>query len=235
LPIIEGEVFVDRSTQETIRHVLLFSFLKQVGLVVTRILIAILISRVYEGRRHPTLVLLSNRPEQVSVSRVRAWSDKGGEEQNICEEESPSCRFSPLPVRPATRRNPDPEVQESSSCSQLFSDFPSADWPILFTKLGVPPGKNYDWSSGMMAIESPVLAVFSHADAVRTARAAAFIRLLDAAKKRRRVRWTWNLHCRTRDFWRPLSISASLDRRINRVGILMVVEPAQTLNTRRRQ
>jgi hypothetical protein len=35
----------------------------------------------------------------------------------------------------------------------------------------------------MMAIESPVLAVFSHADAVRTARAAEFIRLLDAAKK----------------------------------------------------
>lgn len=54
-------------------------------------------------------------------------------------------------------------------------------------------------------------------------------------KKRRRLRWTWNLHCRARDFWRPLSISASLDRRINRVGILMAVEPAQTLNTRRRQ
>jgi hypothetical protein len=69
---------------------------------------------------------------------------------------SPSCRFSPLPVRRATQENPDPEVQESYSCSQLCFNVPRADWPILFTKLGEPPGKNYDWSSGVMAIKSPV-------------------------------------------------------------------------------
>jgi hypothetical protein len=86
-----------------------------------------------------------------------------------------------------------------------------------------------------MAIKSPVLAVFGRADAVRTARALECIRLLDGGKKGRRLRWTSNLHYRAGDFWRPLSISAFLDRRINRVGILMAVEPAQTLNTRRGQ
>jgi hypothetical protein len=148
---------------------------------------------------------------------------------------SPSCRFSPLPVRRATQGNPDPEVQESYSCSQLCSDVPRADWPISSPSWATPRGRT---TTGRAASwqSNPRCRLYSgHADAVRTARAVEFIRLPDGGKKACRLRWTWNLHCPAGDFWRPLSISRFLDRRNNRVGILMTVEPAQTLRMRRGQ
>jgi pimeloyl-ACP methyl ester carboxylesterase len=58
-----------------------------------------------------------------------------------------------------------------------------ADWPVLFTKLGVLLRQDYDWSPEVSAIKAPTLLVFGDADAVRPAHAVEFFELLGGGKK----------------------------------------------------
>ncbi len=58
-----------------------------------------------------------------------------------------------------------------------------ADWPVLFTKLGDMPKKDYDWSKEVAAMKAPTLLVYGDADAVRTAHAVEFFELLGGGKK----------------------------------------------------
>jgi len=57
------------------------------------------------------------------------------------------------------------------------------DWGVLFKKLSELLRKDYDWSTEVSGIKSPVLLVVGDADAVRTAHAVEFFELLGGGKK----------------------------------------------------
>ena len=80
-----------------------------------------------------------------------------------------------------------PEAAEPMKQTPMYQLYASVapkpeDWPVLLTKLGQMLGRDYDWSEGVEAMQTPTLLVVGDADSVRTAHAVRFFELLGGGK-----------------------------------------------------
>jgi pimeloyl-ACP methyl ester carboxylesterase len=81
-----------------------------------------------------------------------------------------------------------PQAAEPMKQTPMYQQYASIaprseDWAALITKLGVLLAQDYDWSKDLAAIKAPTLLVFGDADAVRTAHAVEFFRLLGGGQR----------------------------------------------------
>jgi pimeloyl-ACP methyl ester carboxylesterase len=76
-----------------------------------------------------------------------------------------------------------PEAAKFMEQSPLYQYYPDADWATLFTKLGNLLRQDYDWSKDVAAIKAPIMLAFADADAVRTAHAVEFFKLLGGGQR----------------------------------------------------
>lgn len=76
-----------------------------------------------------------------------------------------------------------PETAKFMRQSPLYTLYPGVDWAKLFTKLRDLLKQDYDWSSEVAAIKSPVMAVFADADAVRAAHVMEIFELLGGGRR----------------------------------------------------
>ena len=67
--------------------------------------------------------------------------------------------------------------------SPLSKMYPNVNWEALFGKLGEMLRKDYDWSDGVKAIQSPTMLVFADADAVRLQHIVEFYSLLGGGQR----------------------------------------------------
>ncbi len=67
--------------------------------------------------------------------------------------------------------------------SPLSKMYPNVNWEVLFGKLGEMLRKDYDWSEGVKAIQSPTMLVFADADAVRLQHIVEFYSLLGGGQR----------------------------------------------------
>ena len=69
------------------------------------------------------------------------------------------------------------------SQSPLSKMYPNVNWQTLFGKLGDMLRKDYDWSDGVRAIQSPAMLVFADADMMRLQHIVEFYSLLGGGQR----------------------------------------------------